>query len=167
MAKLPKNKVNEEAKAVEKEGAATTALEKKIFDLPSFKKDGARDGPHNKNPYVVLKYFQKDWECFSAWTKEELGQFSNFLTTLGSHTWDSVYKSGGKGENKAGLGYTPYKVDEMKAGGTHVKKVLASLSPEIGLIELRVSQKMRVHGFQSQSAFFMILLDREHKVFPQ
>jgi len=54
----------------------------------------------------------------------------------------------------------------MKAGGPHVKKILAGLSPEISLIELRVSQKMRVHGFQSQSAFFMVLLDREHKVFP-
>ncbi|MCJ8205737.1 hypothetical protein [Pseudomonas sp. RGM2987] len=168
MAKLPKTKVNEEAKNIEKEGgAAVTDLEKKIFDLPSFKKDGAREGLQHKNPYVVLKYFQKDWECFSAWTKDELGQFSNFLATLGGHTWDSVYKSGGKGGNKAGLGYTQYKVEEMKAGGSHVKRVLEKLSPEINLIELRVSQKMRVHGFQSQSAFFMILLDREHKVFPK
>ncbi|WP_033045869.1 MULTISPECIES: hypothetical protein [Pseudomonas] len=167
MAKVPKNKVNEEARAIERGAAATTELEKKIFDLPAFKKDGAREGSLNKKPYVVLKYFQKDWECFSAWTKEELGQFSNFLTTLGNHTWDSVYKTGGKGENKAGLGYTPYKVEEMNAGGSHVRKVLANLSPEINLIELRVSQKMRVHGFQSHSAFFMILLDREHKVFPQ
>ncbi len=164
--RLPKNKVSEEARTIEKEdAAATTALERKIYDLPAFKKDGVREGPLHKNPYVVLKYFQKDWECFSAWTKDELGQFSNFLATLGGHTWGSVYKSGGKGQNKAGLGYTPYKVEEMKAGGPHVKKVLAGLSPEISLIELRVSQKMRVHGFQSQSAFFMVLLDREHKVF--
>ena len=165
--RLPKSKVNEEVIAIEKEEiAATTALERKIYDLPAFKKNGAREGPLNKNPYVVLKYFKKDWECFSAWTKDELGQFSNFLTILGRHTWDSVYRSGGKGRNKAGLGYTPYKVEDMKAGGPHVKKILAGLSPEVSLIELRVSQKMRVHGFQSQSAFFMVLLDREHKVFP-
>lgn len=162
---IPKNKISDEAKSLDKEDSSTS-LEKKIFDLPSFKKDGSREAPLDKNPYVVLKYFQKDWECFSEWGKEELSQFSNFLTTLSGHTWTSVYKSGGKGPNKVGLGYTKYQIGEMKAGDTHVKKVLDSLSPDISLIELRVSQKMRVHGFQSQSAFFMILLDREHKVFP-
>jgi hypothetical protein len=164
MKKLPKKKVGAEAKSLESE-EASTALEKKIFDLPSYK-NGSREAPLDKNPYVVLKYFQKDWECFSDWGKDELTQFSNFLTTLSGHTWNSVYKSAGKGSNKAGLGYTPYQVTDMKNGSSYVEKVLSNLSPDIGLIELRVSQKMRVHGFQSQSAFFMILLDREHRVFP-
>jgi hypothetical protein len=33
--------------------------------------------------------------------------------------------------------------------------------------ELRVNQeKLRVHGFQSQSVFFLVALDREHAAFP-
>lgn len=164
--KIPKEKVDAEAKS-KSHLFPENQLERKIFDLPLYKKDGSRDTVLNKNPYVVLKYFQKEWECFSEWGKDELSQFSNFLKTLSEHTWDSVYKSGGKGDNKAGLGYTSYRLDDMKAGNSHVKKVISRLDPEITLFELRVSQKMRVHGFQSQSAFFLILLDRGHKVFPE
>lgn len=162
---IPNTKINNEAKAI-KDGNASTDLERKIFDIPLYKKDGSREGVCDKNPYVVLKYFQKDWECFSHWNKDELAQFSNFLATFSTHTWNSVYKSGGKGENKVGLGYTPYDIDDMKAGDEHLKKVKKIISPDINVFELRVSQKLRVHGFQSQAAFFLVLLDREHRVFP-
>ena len=164
MAKLPKNAINLEVEKITS-GYATTKSESKIFDLPVFKKDGKRDSAADKHPYVVLKYFQKDWQCFSEWGKEELKKFSNFLSTLAGHTWTSVYKSGGK--NKTGLGYTQYHVDEMKAGGSHIKKVLEHISDDINLFELRISEKMRVHGFQCGAAFFLILLDREHAVFPE
>jgi len=163
---IPNTKINEEAKSIQN-GDASTGLERKIFDIPIYKKNGSREGIYDKNPYVVLKYFQKDWECFSDWSKEELAQFSNFLTTFSSHTWSSVYKSGGKGGNKVGLGYTPYDVDDMKAGDEHLKRVQKAISPDINLFELRVNQKLRVHGFQSQAAFFLVLLDREHRVFPE
>lgn len=163
--KLPRNKIQDEAKSLDK-GDSSTDLEKKIFDLPAYKKDGTRESSLKKNPYVVLKYFQSDWECFSAWSSNELQQFSKFLGHLGAHTWESVYKSGGTGPNKLGLGYTQYKVEQMKAGNGHVKKVLDKLSEDISIFELRLSQEIRVHGFQSQAAFFMILLDKDHRVFP-
>jgi hypothetical protein len=54
----------------------------------------------------------------------------------------------------------------MKAGKEVLKKVRNSISPDIGFFELRVSDKIRLHGFQSQSAFFLVMLDREHRVFP-
>lgn len=162
---IPSIKINSEAKSI-KDGSASTDLERKIFDIPLYKKDGSREGVCDKNPYVVLKYFQKDWECFSDWTKDELAQFSNFLTTFSTHTWNSVYKSGGKGGSKVGLGYTPYDIDDMSSGEEHLKKVKKIISPDINIFELRVSQKLRVHGFQSQAAFFLVLLDREHRVFP-
>jgi hypothetical protein len=163
---IPKDKINAEAKALQSVDTSTP-LENKIFDLPSYKKDGSREGVNHKNPYVVLKYFQKDWECFSNWSKDELAQFSNFLNLFSTHTWDSVYKSSGKGASKAGLGYTPYSVAEMKSGSAFLEKVQQSLSPDIKFFELRITQKIRVHGFQSQAAFFLVLLDRGHRVFPQ
>ncbi len=163
---IPNNKIDEEAKSIQN-GGASTGLEIKIFDFPLYKKDGSREGICDKNPYVVLKYFQKDWECFSDWNKNELVQFSNFLTIFGGLTWRDVYNTGGNRGNKAGLGYTRYKVNDMENGKECLKKVMETISPDIGLFELRVSKKLRVHGFQSQAAFFLVLLDREHKVFPE
>lgn len=164
--KIPKDKIQEEAKIINslnKEQGSD--LERKIFDLPAYKKDGTRESVNGKNPYVVLKYFQEGWECFSVWTAEELKSFSRFLATFSGHTWDSVYKSAGKGENKGSLGYTPYDIATMKAGKDVLDKVRKSISPDIGFFELRVSDKIRLHGFQSQSAFFLVMLDREHRVF--
>lgn len=162
---VPKEQISEEAKCFVS-GVPATDLEKKIFDFPTFKKDGSREGPYGKNPYVVLKYFQPDWECFSHWEKAELSQLSNFIRSFSQHTWDSVYKTAGKPGNKTGLGYTPYHISEMKAGEDVLKRIRERVSEDISFFELRVSQKIRVHGFQSQSAFFLVLLDREHRVFP-
>lgn len=47
-----------------------------------------------------------------------------------------------------------------------MEKVSRVLSEDIGFFELRISQKIRVHGFQAQTAFFLVLLDRGHRVFP-
>jgi hypothetical protein len=163
---IPKGKIQDEAKSNgdlnKKQG---TALERKIFDLPTYKKDGTRESVNGKNPYVVLKYFQNEFECFSDWTTDELKLFSKFLNNFSSYTWDSVYKSSGKGKNKAGIGYTPYDTAKMKSGQNILDKVKKLISPDIGFFELRVSDKIRLHGFQSQSAFFLVLLDREHRVF--
>jgi hypothetical protein len=159
--KIPSKKVKGEAKLAK---PLFPNWEKTAFSIP-IKEDGMRNSILSKNPYVVLKYFQSDWECFSDWEKGELSQFSNFLNLLKQHTWDSVYKSGGKGKNKGSLGYTPYNVRDMKSGKSYMEKIQQNLSEDISFFELRVNQKIRVHGFQVQSAFFLILLDREHRVF--
>ena len=164
---IPKNKIQDEAKNKSQfENIQGTELERKIFDYPLYKKDGPRESVNGKNPYVVLKYFQHSWECFSVWTAEELKLFSRFLTTFSGHTWNSVYNSAGNGVNKGSLGYTRYDTATMKAGKEVLEKVRKSISPDIGFFELRVSHKIRLHGFQSQSAFFLVMLDREHRVFP-
>lgn len=163
---IPKDKIQNEAKGKSiLSSVQGSELEKKIFDLPAYKKDGSRESINGKSPYVVLKYFQDNWECFSVWTSDELKAFSKFLATFSSHTWDSVYKSAGKGENKGSLGYTPYEITTMKAGREVLEKVRKLISPDINFFELRVNDKIRLHGFQSQSAFFLVMLDREHRVF--
>lgn len=160
--KIPSEKIKEEAKRAK---PVYSDLEKTAFSIP-IKEDGIRDSIPGKNPYVVLKYFQSDWECFSNWEKEELSQFSKFLNLLKQHTWDSVYKSEGKWKSKGALGYTPYDLKEMKSGKSYLERIQQILSEDISFFELRVNQKIRVHGFQVQAAFFLVLLDREHRVFP-
>ena len=164
--KIPKDKIKDESESVSGSVIATE-LEKIIFDFPGLNKNGERDNSIKKKPYVVLKYFQEGWECFSDWTPIELKAFSNFLNILSNQTWEMVYKSGGKGQNKGSLGYTQYNIAQMKAGKDILEGIRSKLSPDINFFELRVTDKLRVPGFQSQAAFFLVMLDREHKVFPQ
>ncbi|MGO0789679.1 hypothetical protein EJD96_18185 [Herbaspirillum seropedicae] len=159
MKALPKEKIKADAAAVK-----LSLGERKIFDLVSA--DADREIT-KKNPYVVLKYFQDSWECFSAWEKDELKQLSAFLRRLGSHTWQQVYETAGK-SGKHGLAYTKYELSHIKGSAKEqLEKVKKLISEDIDFFELRVDQnKLRVHGFQSQAAFFLVLLDREHSVFP-
>lgn len=122
----------------------------------------------NLNPYVALKYFKSDWQCFSDWGLQELKEFSSFLKSLQSHTWDQVYNTGSK-IPKHGLAYTKYEISEVKSQAIRQKleTVKNEISEEINFFELRVNQsKLRVHGFQSQSVFFLVALDKNHEAFP-
>ena len=128
----------------------------------------ANTSVYNLNPYVALKYYKSEWQCFSEWERQELQEFTSFLKTLQNHTWQQVYNTGAK-KNKHGLAYTKYKVDEVKSKEIKekLKKVKKEISEEINFFELRVNQnKLRVHGFQSQSVFFLVALDRNHEAFP-
>lgn len=118
-------------------------------------------------PFVVLKYFQMGHECFSDWTTQELKQLSAFNHKLSQMTWRQVLQTSGKGQNKTGVAYTPYDVATVKHGGAKqcLQSVQNLISLDIRFFELRVDQKMRVHGFRAKSAFFLVLLDREHAVF--
>ncbi|QFI37946.1 hypothetical protein FR932_08830 [Moritella marina ATCC 15381] len=119
-------------------------------------------------PYVALKYFKSDWQCFSDWQHGELKEFSSFLGKLSSMTWQQVYDSSGK-SSKRGMAYTSYKIDDVKSPGIKqkLKDVASKVSEDKTFFELRVNQnKLRVHGFQSQSAFFLVALDRGHEAFP-
>lgn len=165
LASGPKRRRAPDVRATRGNVLAVTELEQISYSLPKTDGRGDRESAKDKHPFVVLKYFNSQWECFSDWQHDELKQFSSFLDKLSRHTWHTLYMSGGKGENKSGLGYTPYEVDQMSAGSQHLQKILGEVSSEIDFFELRLSRKLRVHGFQSHAGFFLVLLDREHRVF--
>ncbi|MDD5410908.1 MAG: hypothetical protein PHF31_05760 [Methylobacter sp.] len=158
--KLPKVQIQSEAADVR-----LTPQEKLIFGIASSqpKKD-----THKHYPYVALKYFDNEWQCFSDWEKDELQQFSSFLKKLAGYTWQQVYETAGKPGTKHGLAYTKLDINSISdSAKEHLSRVRQQISDDIQFFELRVNQnKLRVHGFQSQSAFFLILLDREHQVCP-
>lgn len=164
--RIPTNKIKTEANKLAPKNNSSLSLEDKIFDIPKLLDTGHRESSLQKTPYVVLKYFQTDWQCFSELTKEELKAFTAFIDLLSQITWKTVYESAGKGANKGSLGYTCYDHKAMKSGKSQVDKVKSRLSEDIQFFELRVTQRMRVHGFQSQAAFFLVLLDKDHSVFP-
>lgn len=158
--KLPKDKIQQQAQSINK----LSPIEEKVLSLSNTMSGVSSD---NDSPFVVLKYFRHTFECFSAWEKDELKSFSDFITSLRQRTWRQVLETSGKGENKAGLAYTPYDVSKVKNGAEdHLKEVRKQIGDDITFFELRVNQKMRVHGFRAKAAFFLVLLDREHRVFP-
>lgn len=158
--KLPRDKIHQQAQLISK----LSPIEEKVFSLSNIMSGGSAD---NESPFVTLKYFCNAFECFSAWEKDELKSFSDFISLLRNRTWRQVLETSGKGENKAGLGYTPYEITTAKNGAEeHLKHVRKQIGDDITFFELRINQRMRVHGFRAKAAFFLVLLDRGHRVFP-
>jgi hypothetical protein len=119
---------------------------------------GHEDG-ERAAPYVALKYFQSEWQCFSEWSRDELRAFSAFNHKLRQVTWPLLYASGGR--QKTGLGYTPHDL-----GALPRPAFADGISEDVAWFELRVTQKARVHGFRAGAAFFLVFLDRNHDAFP-
>lgn len=155
MAKIDPKKL---AKAAEPQGPHLTPKEIKILGIANSKGSDKISEP----PYVALKYFSSTWECLSDWSAEELKALSAFLEKLGQYTWDNILKTGGALGAKRGLGYTPH------GPGVKLPKTpnLQNISPDIATFELRVTQKARVHGFRVKSTFFLVWLDRGHRICP-
>ncbi|EHN66380.1 hypothetical protein [Comamonas testosteroni] len=157
---LPREKIQAKAKA-------TLQLSERDNQIFAIAESADVQGGDNANPYIALKYFRDAYECFSHWEKDELKAFTELINDLRNRTWKQVLQTSGK-RDKRGLAYTPYDpVKTAEAAKTHLESVRDQISPDITFFELRVDQnKLRVHGFRARAAFFLVLLDREHRVFP-
>lgn len=154
--KINRSRVEQEIYA-----ARVSSQEREIFSLAASDRARSRS-EESTRPYVVLKYFQSAWQCFSEWEKAELKQFTQFLDRLSGSTWEQVYSA-------KGFGYKAYQVEKIpnKSPQSYLNTVRKQISGEITFFELRISKEMRLHGFRCQSAFFLVLLDRSHNVFPE
>lgn len=99
--------------------------------------------------------------CLSHCTQDEVREVVDCLRQLTTNSWQQVLQSGGKGQNKAGLAYSPYNDDA-------IKKVTrpAWLSQDIKIAAVRATQKMRVFGVYIDHVFFVLWFDREHAIVP-
>ena len=118
-----------------------------------------REGDAGAAAFVALKYFRPEIQCFSEWGPDELRAFSDFNRKVSLQTWQQIVSSGGKGPNKAGLGFTAHDGRQLPRADFS-----DTLSEDLTWIELRVSQKARVHGFRAGHAFFLVFLDRNHQL---
>lgn len=114
-----------------------------------------------ETPHVNLKYYDSHYQCFSAWSSDELSAFSAFIEKMKDSKWQGIYKTAGKSGTKTGFGYTIHK-DLSKLPK---KSIIDSISPDVTYFELRVTQQARVHGFRLMDAFYLIWLDRSHDVY--
>lgn len=109
-------------------------------------------------PYIVLKYYQPSYQCFSIWDAGELKSFSDLINRMRQIGWSELIVRGA-------LGFKIHKyVDKLPK--QDVKCLSAILSPDITFSEIRVTQKARIHGFKAGSGFFLVWLDRNHEIFP-
>ena len=77
-------------------------------------------------------------------------------TTLG---WSDVKRTGGKPGNKAGLGCTLYRDNDLR----HVSRP-QQLSPELNIYGLRATQGYRVFAAYGDHVLYILWFDREHEI---
>ena len=114
---------------------------------------------NNEQVFVSIKEFQNDFECFSDWSSAEMSKFWNFNNKLHNATWQQVYSTSSTGANKRGFALTYIPKENYPSN-----QFINNLSEDIKMFELRVDDKMRVHGFRIEQYFYLCYLDREHKI---
>ncbi|GAN72102.1 hypothetical protein ASY01nite_13880 [Acetobacter syzygii] len=118
----------------------------------------AANANNRERPYVSLKYFDGSYECFSDWSKPDLVAFTDLLRRLSQMSWSEILATGGKRGVKTGLGCTRLLCSQLP------KSVTKDLSEDLAYMEMRVSIKARIHGFRMNEAFFLLCLDKDHKI---
>ncbi|WP_298938432.1 hypothetical protein [uncultured Ruegeria sp.] len=103
---------------------------------------------HDEKASVVLRHFDKKFECFSSWPARDLKSFTRFIEKMNSKTQaqvttDTDFCHSHKGKQKA---------------------LPKSLSPEQKVFSLDVTGAGRAHGVFSDGKFFLVWLDRKGKI---
>ena len=125
-------------------------IENEILGLSSY-----GESSDDKKAYIALKYFDKNFECFSEWQSDELACFSNFVDKVNSMSWKQLKKH-------TGIRYKDIDV-ARRIPGNNIKE---TLSKDITFCEMRVTEKARVVGFRRNTVFFICWLDRSHRICP-
>ena len=156
---LPLDEINKE---IEQNSIVVNKGSASIFGLISEDIEANTKTPDMK-PYIVLKYYQSSWQCFSELSKANLKDFSKFLKKLENYTWQEIINQSGS----TGLGYKEYKISSVsKKVKSKFESFAQTISEDIIFSEFRLGGKFRIHGFKYQSAFFLVFLDKNHEVFP-
>ncbi len=103
----------------------------------------------------------RDQFCLSHCNPAGVREVVDCLRQLTTLSWQQVLQTGGKGKNKAGLGYTPYPDTVL----TRVSRP-TWLSDDIRIAGLRASREIRIFGFYIDHTFYVLWFDRNHEIVP-
>lgn len=131
------------------------SIPEKVADLYSWKEGGT----DNEHPYLNLKYFDYDYQCFSELDKDDLRSFTDVSRKFSMLDWVQLKRQSGKGTNKTGLAPTIIPRHELPRS-----KMIDKISEDIDFIEMRLNIEARMFGFRSGAAFFLVLLDKNHDI---
>src|SRR5258708_26081441 len=77
--------------------------------------------------------------CLSRWEKAEVREGMAALRKFTSHTWATVFSTGGRGKNSGGLGYETY------TESTFPKPLPTGAPRDVKLFSIRASEKYRIY----------------------
>ena len=97
---------------------------------------------------VNLRYYQRGYECFSKWRGVDLKSFSQFVVKMSERTVSDVQSTTKKCHSHKGK----------------TRKLPSEVSEDVRMYSLVVNPKARVHGFFESNNFYLVWLDREHKI---
>jgi hypothetical protein len=100
-----------------------------------------------------------DRYCLSCSESRELPDVVDCLRQLTTLSFLDVMKTGG-GE-RVGLGYTPYRDDELR-GVTRP----SGLDPDVQIAGVRATQRYRIFGAHKEGVFYLLWFDRSHDIVP-
>lgn len=99
--------------------------------------------------------------CLSHCGKDDVREVVDCLRQVTTMTWQQVLQTAGKGENKAGLAFTPYRDEDLKK----VSRPLW-LDGDVKIAGLRASQSIRVFGAYLDHTFYVLWFDPNHDIVP-
>jgi hypothetical protein len=99
---------------------------------------------------VNLRYYRRKHECLSQWQKDELKALSNWIEKIAERTLEQVT--------------AVTKTCHAHQGPPKESLYPPGVSLDIKMYGLDVGPKASVHGFFSNSQFFVVRLDRSHAV---
>ena len=100
------------------------------------------------NAAVSLRYLDSSHECLSKWQQKELKAFSAWVTKMCKSTEADIRKV----------------TSNCHAHEGKQKALPSQVSPDVKMFSLRVTQKARAHGFFAEGSFYLVWLDRGHKL---
>lgn len=103
-----------------------------------------------KGRYSLVKAETREWRDVIDCLRQ--------LTTM---TWRQVQTTGGKGGQKQGLGYTPYKDSDLKGVNRPQR-----LSPDLGIFSVRASRATRLFLAYDDHITYLLWFDRRHRIAP-
>lgn len=138
-------------------------------DRPKIKSGPISNGkipsPASPSPEKVnlsFEYYEPGGDfCLSRCSKDEIRGYKDCVRKLSSMEWNEVLRSSGKGENKAGLAFTPYSDNALK-GVTRPSRI----DPGLQICAVRASGKMRLFGFRIRQTYYILWYDRNHEIVP-
>jgi len=117
-----------------------------------------RDG-NEANIFLSLRFIQEKFQCFSDWSKTEMAIFWDFNRKIHNMSWELLYSQASKGKEKRG--YAPTIINKSKYSN---QDFIKELDPGLDLFELRLNDKIRVHGFRDKAIFYLCFLDKNHEI---
>ncbi|MBW8684553.1 MAG6450 family protein [Chitinophaga rhizophila] len=137
---------------------ANIKQDQKYISTNSYELNGWKLKGNDAHVIASIRLIQHDYQCFSDWSKQDMRSFWSFIGKLHRYDWKNLLDTGGK-VNKTGL--APTIISKDRYPNTTFRN---SMEDNIDMIELRVDNTKRVHGFRVGPIFYICWLDKNHAI---